>query len=118
MQNVIITVGTKSYDRFQETPDKTTYVSNVHSVGNVDLLLLGRTVPTTTTGSAKIRANLIQDCMSGSGADEVNVGRAYANIETSMPVKATDADRAALLTDLRAYIASESFAELYNKQSI
>lgn len=118
MQNVNLTVGSKSYDRFQETPDKTTYISDAHTVGDVDLLLLGRTVPTSTTGSAKVRVNLVQDCMSGTGADKVNVGRAYANAEMSVPVQATDVDRAALLSDFRAYIASESFAELYNKQSI
>lgn len=118
MQNVQLIVAEKSYDRFQETPDKTTYVASGHTVGDVDLLLLGRTVPTTTSGQAKSRANLIQDFTTGEGATKVVIGRAYANIETSVPVLATAMDRAALLADLRAYVASESFAELYNKQSI
>lgn len=118
MQSTTLTVADKTYDRFQETPDKTTYISGTHSVGDVDILLLGRTVPSNIDGQAKTRANLIQDFTTGIGAEKIVIGRAYANVEMSVPAKATDIDRAALLADLRSYVASESFAELYNKQSI
>lgn len=118
MQDLQLTVGQKTYERFQETPDKTTYVSGTHSVSNVDILLLGRTVPSNIDGAGKIRANLVQDCKVGTGLDERNVGRAYANAEVSVPVQASDASRAALLKDFRAYVASDSFSQLFNKQSI
>lgn len=118
MQSTTIAVQDKTYDRFQETPDKTTYVSDTHSVGSVDLLLLGRTVPSNIDGQAKSRANLIQDFVSGEGAEKVVIGRAYGNIEMSVPAKATDVQCAALLADVRAYVASESFSELFTKQSI
>lgn len=118
MQDTLITIGTKTYDRFQETPDKTTYVSDLHTVGNIDVLLLGRTVPSSIDGQAKSRVNLIQDITSGTGETLLNVGRMYASVEFSVPAKATLVQRNAILADLRAYVNSTSMEDLLHKQSI
>lgn len=119
MQDTSITVGTKNYARFREEADKTTYVGTSHDVGNVDILLLSRTVPTSVGQQAKIRANFVQDAsITDAAGTSTNVGRLYASIDASVPAAATQEHRDELLADLRAYVLTQSFTDLFNKQSI
>lgn len=116
MQNNQITVGTTQYDRFKETPDKTTYISTDHTVGSVDMLLLARTVPTSDSSNAKSRASFVRDIERGD-ADKTT-GRIYCNVDFSFPQWATDDDVQGVIDAADAFLSSTEFNTLVIKQSI
>lgn len=116
MQNNTITIGDLAYDRFKETPDKTTYVAPAHTVSKTDILLLGRTIATSDNANAKSRANFVQDIERGDVAG--TIGRLYFNIECSYPQWASDAQLQAITATVNAFLSSTEFDELVRKQSI
>lgn len=116
MQKNIITIGALAYDRFKETPDKTTYVAPAHTVSKTDILLLGRTIATSDNANAKSRANFVQDIERGDAAG--TIGRLYFNIECSYPQWASDAQLQAITATVNAFLSSTEFDELVRKQSI
>lgn len=116
MQNNTITIGELQYDRFKETPDKTTYVSTNHTVGSADLLLLGRSIATADSANAKSRANFVRDIARGDV--EQTKGRIYANIEFSYPQWASAAQLQAISATVDAFLSSTEFGQLLAKQSI
>lgn len=116
MQNNIITIGEKAYDRFKETPDKTTYVSPDHTVSKTDILLLGRSIATSDSANAKSRANFVQDIERGDAAN--SIGRVYFNVECSYPQWASTAQLQAITATVNAFLSSTEFDQLVQKQSI
>lgn len=116
MQNNTITIGEVAYDRFKETPDKTTYTSVNHSVSKADLLLLSRSIATNDSANAKSRASFVRDIERGDTAG--TVGRVYFNVEISYPQWAADSDLQAITDASAAFLSSAEFNSLVQKQSI
>lgn len=116
MQSNTITIGEAAYDRFKETPDKTTYVSPVHTVSSADLLLLGRSIASSDTANAKSRASFIRDITRDDPAG--TKGRVYFNVEVSFPQWATDAQLQAINDAASSFLSSTEFDALVKKQSI
>lgn len=116
MQNNTITLGEATYDRFKETPDKTTYVSNSHTVAKPDLMLLGRTVANNDGANAKSRVSFVQDIERAD--DSKTTGRVFFTGDFSYPQWATEAQLLAIKAKFGAFMSSTECTDLIVKQSI
>lgn len=115
MQNNTITAGTVTYERFQEYPDRSVYISPTHKIGHNDLFSLSRVVPTSEGATARVRAKFVLDIVHPTTNEKASI---YATTEVSMPTWANESTVASQASQLALLMQTPEFGELLSKQSI
>lgn len=115
MQNNKIKIGAVEYDRFQEYPDRSVYISPTHSIGSNDLFSLSRVVPTSEGATARVRVKFVRDITHPTTNEKAAI---YGTIEVSMPTWAEETAVAAQASQLALFMQTAEFGQLLSKQSI
>lgn len=115
MQNNTITVGEVTYDRFQEYPDRSVYISPTHTIGRNDLFSLSRVVPTSEGATARVRVKFVLDIVNPETLEKAAI---YATTEVSMPTWAGETVVEGQALQLALFMQTPEFGQLLSKQSI
>lgn len=115
MQDNTITVGSVTYDRFKEYPDRTVYNAVDHTILNPHLLTLSRVELKTTDSNVKSRVKFTRRA---TNADGTKTGDIIITADVSFPQWAGDAGVKAELGQLAAFLTSDEAESLALKQSI
>lgn len=118
MQNNNLTINGVSYERWQESDNRSVYIAADHSIAKPHTLTLGRVVPQSAAASAKVRAKLsrtVDTTVSGTAG----TGALIAEVNVSVPGGVQDEQILKdLQTELATFFQGTEFQALLLKQEI
>lgn len=115
MQPNQITLGTTSYERFKEYPDRTVYNADDHTIACPHLLALSRVELTNPDSNVKSR---VKFSVRATSADGTKTGDIILTTDFSFPQWVGTAIVDSQVSQLALFLASDEAKELYLKQSV
>lgn len=115
MQPNQITLGTMSYERFKEYPDRTVYNADDHSIAHPHVLAFSRVELTNPDSSVKSR---VKFSIRATSADGTKTGDVILTTDFSFPQWVGAATVNSQVAQLTLFLASDEAKELYLKQSV